>query len=474
MLTTPPSIVLYQWPSSTEDDAQAQLPSATAACLQVEVSVLCRFGCPTPTLDADPVAKPPRFVLFTDSLPLKRPPPQDNDHPSPLTQAYLRFADARFAVQPCPTASASPIGVLPAVERAGELNDGGPAAGGGGAGGGGGSHANPLVPAPLSSTTRYVAPPPGPHEPASGSDLAAARLAIDFLRQPGSAAAAAAAVARGGREGAAAAAATAPVDLDAPLSPAQRADAAALCALITSRLDPATLATTWIEPGGYAALRAAVYAPALPWPLSRAVPWQERQRQLARLRGLDPAAAYEAAVGALAVLDERLSSGPGPYLLGARPCTADALLFGHAAFWRRSPVAAPVLRAAVAALPALDAFVSRTLAGPFRRALSPAFGDDDDEEGDQGEEGGRAAGRGAAADAPGWSRAARGKPARAPPPKPPLTEEELSMRRGSALWLGGAAAALGAYAVTSGQFFEVVEVEDGGDDDDDAADDDDD
>ena len=29
----------------------------------------------------------------------------------------------------------------------------------------------------------------------------------------------------------------------------------------------------------------------------------------------------------------------------------------------------------------------------------------------------------------------------------------------SALWLGGAAAALGAYVLTSGQFFEIVEVE---------------
>ena len=40
------------------------------------------------------------------------------------------------------------------------------------------------------------------------------------------------------------------------------------------------------------------------------------------------------------------------------------------------------------------------------------------------------------------------------------------MRRGSALWLGGAAAALGAYVLTSGQFFEVVEVEEEEDDDD--------
>ena len=409
-------------------------------------------------------------------------------------------------MQACATASASPTGVLPAVERAGELGGAGTAASApssstaAAASSSSSSRSNPLVPAPLGSTTRYIAPPPGPHEPASGSDLAAARLAIDFLRRPGAAAAAATEGGGGSGGGAAsaAAAASAAIDLDAPLTPAQRADAAALCALITSRLDPATLATTWLEPGGYAALRSAVYAPALPFPLSWAVPWQERQRQLARLRGLDAAAAYEAAVGALAVLDARLAaggSGGGPYLLGDRPCTADALLLGHAAAWRRSPVAAPVLRAAVAALPALDAFVSRALAGPFGRAAArlPAAiaaaeqeEEEEQEEGRAGEEDGagssgaddrdgggpggrRRAGAAAAAARGGWSRAARGQPARAPPPKPPPTEEELRMRRGSALWLGGAAAALGAYVLSSGQFFEVVEVEEdeGGDADDD-------
>jgi glutathione S-transferase len=271
----------------------------------------------------------------------------------------------------------------------------------------------------------------------------------------------------GGGGGGGGGAAAAAIDLDAALSPQQRANAAALCSLVCSRLDPATLATTWVENEGFAAFRSTVYAAALPWPLSFAVPWQERQRQLGRLRGaLDPAAAYESAVGALAVLDEKLSGSGGPYLLGSKPCTADALLFGHALFWRRSPVAAPVLKSAVAALPSLEAFLARALAGPFRAALPPAallLGGQGDGDGD-----GEGAGAGASAASGAWSRAARGqapRPARAATKLPP-TEEELRMRRGSALWLGGAAAALGAYVLTSGQFFEVVEVEEEEDDDD--------
>jgi metaxin len=363
-------------------------------------------------------------------------------------------------VQPCATASASPTGVLPAIERAGEL---GPSASSTTT-----ATVDPFAPANLAATTRYISPPPGPHDPAAGSDLAAARLAIDFLRQPGG----------GGRtpdEGSSPSAATSSVDLDAALSPAQRADAAALCSLICARLDPATLATTWLEPEGWQAFRAAVYSPALPFPLSWAVPWQERQRQLGRLRGtLEPAAAYELAVGALAVLDQKLSSSGGPYLLGTKPCTADALLFGHALFWRRSSVAAPVLKAAVAALPAIEAFLARALAGPFGAALPPAAtlleegGGREEGGGGEGGAGAAGGGRGGAGGAAGaWSRAARGQAPRPAPPKPPPTEEELRMRRGSALWLGGAAAALGAYVLTSGQFFEIVEVDDDDDDGDD-------
>lgn len=62
------------------------------------------------------------------------------------------------------------------------------------------------------------------------------------------------------------------------------------------------------------------------------------------------AAAKQVYAGAMDVLDAlaaKLRASPGPYLLGAQPCSADAALFGHVAFYLHSPVAAPVLKSKV-------------------------------------------------------------------------------------------------------------------------------
>jgi hypothetical protein len=65
------------------------------------------------------------------------------------------------------------------------------------------------------------------------------------------------------------------------------------------------------------------------------------------LAGVDGAAAYADAAEALACLADRLRASQGRFFFGDRPSSLDALLFGHAAFYLHSPIAAPVLRAKV-------------------------------------------------------------------------------------------------------------------------------
>jgi hypothetical protein len=54
--------------------------------------------------------------------------------------------------------------------------------------------------------------------------------------------------------------------------------------------------------------------------------------------------AYQGAVQALGACADRLRSSPGRFFFGDKPSSLDALLFGHLAFYKHSPVAAPVLR----------------------------------------------------------------------------------------------------------------------------------
>ena len=54
--------------------------------------------------------------------------------------------------------------------------------------------------------------------------------------------------------------------------------------------------------------------------------------------------AYQGAVQALGAVADRLRSSPGRFFFGDKPSSLDALLLGHLAFYKHSPVAAPVLR----------------------------------------------------------------------------------------------------------------------------------
>jgi glutathione S-transferase len=67
-------------------------------------------------------------------------------------------------------------------------------------------------------------------------------------------------------------------------------------------------------------------------------------------------------VEVLSAVADRLRASPGRFFFGDRPSSLDALLFGHLAFYRHSPVAAPVLRDKVRTTgwqPAADGRASR-------------------------------------------------------------------------------------------------------------------
>lgn len=57
-----------------------------------------------------------------------------------------------------------------------------------------------------------------------------------------------------------------------------------------------------------------------------------------------PAQVYPAAVEALSAVADKLRASSGPYLLGPKPSSLDAMLFGHLAFYKHSAIAAPTLR----------------------------------------------------------------------------------------------------------------------------------
>ena len=343
----------------------------------------------------------------------QQPQQQSQQHPAPIlhlwpahaglpsltaaslqAEAYLRFCGADFCVERCPSAGASPTGALPALELGTELHGGG-----------------------------------------APTDLAAARAVLAALRK-----------ARGGA-----------LDLDARLQPAQRAEAAAFALMVETRLEPATLWTTWLEARGYDEFRRAAYGASLPFPLSWVVPWSQRREVRRRLAGADGARAYADAADALRLLADRLRASKGRFFFGDRPSSLDALVFGHAAFYLLSPVAAPVLRAKVQSEAVLARFVESVLAREFSVEAPPppppsAAGAED--------------GSGSGG---GWSSEARGQ---AQPKRPP-TVEERRMWRGSQYWLAGAGAAVGAYVLLSGHYVDLAVLDDvggDGDDDDDQAD----
>eukprot|EP00775_Hariotina_reticulata_P011273 gene11272-11423_t len=273
----------------------------------------------------------------------------------PQPNAYLRLGKVEFCIQEC-SSSSTPTGVIPAVDTGTDV----PAA-------------------------------------AEAGDLAAARAIIAALSKSSGPSAGPL------------------VDLDAALSPAQRAELLAFTALLSSKLDVATNYTTWIEKRGYREFRKA----------------------------------YQEAVEVLAAVADRLRASSGRFFFGNAPSSLDALLFGHLAFYRHSPVAAPILREKVDQQQVLCRYVDNILRDYFSTEMPPPPADDP------------AAGS-------SWSEAAQGHSSA---PKQVPTVEEVRMWKGSQYWLAGAAAAVGAYVLLGGQYFTISTIEDDADVDDEDDDD---
>eukprot|EP00879_Flechtneria_rotunda_P027958 GHRR01030027.1.p1 GENE.GHRR01030027.1~~GHRR01030027.1.p1 ORF type:complete len:290 (+),score=92.71 GHRR01030027.1:192-1061(+) len=160
-------------------------------------------------------------------------------------------------------------------------------------------------------------------------------------------------------------------DLDAKLSPPQRAELLAFTSLVQSTLDIATHYTTWVEQRGYREFRKAAYGNRLPFPLNYIVPWSQRNEMLKLLGNIDGFKAYQAAVDTLYALADRLRASPGRFFFGPTPSSLDALLFGHLIFYRHSSVAAPVLRDKVDQLQVLARYVDGILSDFFNTEMPP-------------------------------------------------------------------------------------------------------
>jgi hypothetical protein len=260
-------------------------------------------------------------------------------------------------------------------------------------------------------------------------------------------------------------------DLDAWLSPAQRADAAAFACLARTALEPASAFTTWCEPASFPAA-ASAHGADLPFPLSALLPRAARRAARRRFAGVPRERVYGDAAAAVAALADRLASSPGPFFFGARPCGLDAALYAHLAFHRAAPVAAPELRAALDARPRVGAYVDAVAARLAALGPPPP----------RGGGGGGGAGGGAASMDGEWAARAEAAQAEwrragAAGPKggggrrasgsgrasgggggPSSSSSQkaggLSVGAGNAVWLGVVGAIVGAYVLLSGQYVE--------------------
>lgn len=143
---------------------------------------------------------------------------------------------------------------------------------------------------------------------------------------------------------------SAPSALDGVLSAAHRAQADAFAALLTARLQPATLYATWVASHGFRKYTRVAYGRDLPLPLSYIVPWGIRRAVLQEpcFRGGDGQAVADAVYGdaamAYAAIAAQLDAVQGDYLFGEEPSSTDALLYGYLLYHLVAPVMPPELQ----------------------------------------------------------------------------------------------------------------------------------
>ncbi|KAL6764095.1 hypothetical protein V8C86DRAFT_2482104 [Haematococcus lacustris] len=245
-------------------------------------------------------------------------------------------------------------------------------------------------------------------------------------------------------------------DLDAHLTMAQRAELLAFSSLVESKLETATLYSMWCESKGCSEYIKAAFS-GTPFPLNYLLAWGQRSAVQRRLANLSPDTVYVEACSTLAALADKMRAGGGPYIMGARPCSLDALLAGHLPFYRYSSAAAAALKDKVCSCPVLTQYLqqleprvlppagsSSSRAQPRGRQASPG-----------GPGGGAADGTASTSqqEGGGWSDAARGKPKPSRPAEP--TPAELEFKRKSWWWLAGAGSVTLGYVLLSGRYIDV-------------------
>ena len=227
-------------------------------------------------------------------------------------ETYLRLAGLRFAAEDCRTHYASPSGALPALDQNLDVVGG--------------------------------AVPGDANRDPTGA-LARHRI-VEHLRRK-------------------------VCDVDAHLGPDDRAQLAAYVALVEHKLATATAWYQWIDKDRFAKHTRPAYGAAFPAPLSHVLPWMWRRTQLAgaAAHALDDDRVRDGLKVAYASLASKLASTGGPYLLGAKPTSVDALLFAHLAYHARAPCM-DAARGIMRAFPALIEYVE-----DLERSIFPTPGE---------------------------------------------------------------------------------------------------
>ena len=285
-------------------------------------------------------------------------------------EAYLRLAGIPFAAQCCSSAAASPSGVLPTVECSDRLF--------------------------------------GPREDGSsddGGEWAVVWEVFEHLKK-------------------------ARVDLDGSLPAEKKALVAAFQALAEKCLFPATSYFLWVDFASWRKHTVPAYGSGMPFPISHIVPYMHRRTELARYKGPQSKQSLEdGAASCYQALNQHLRTTGGPFLLGSKPSSLDAVVFSHLIFHRNAPGCVELQRL-LCKHEALCDYVQR-LHGDVFSAPAPAPPVDH------------------------FSGGQETKKAKEHAQDKHRTAKELRFKRRGQVWLGCAAAALIGYVLLSGNYISV-------------------
>jgi hypothetical protein len=144
---------------------------------------------------------------------------------------------------------------------------------------------------------------------------------------------------------------------------------------------------------------------------------------------------YKEACSVIGSLNLRCAASDGPYLLGKRPCSLDAKVYGLLVYITAAATVAPVLQDALVHASSLQTYLSRIGEAHFG-AAAPSY--------DDGAEAGQ------------WSAAASGK---AEQEARVETADDRRQLRRTWWWLGSVGVILAGYMVFGGNYVDFVVVE---------------